>query len=110
MCTTDITKEMGSSEVAIATPGSGWGLAKKGREGKGKSRAWERLVNASQIKQGRLLCSCPQTSSLCTTSHLSHLQKSLPPSGPFFLFQGGTSLTHTIPITNQAPLSSPNAP
>ena len=24
---------MGSSEVAIATPGSGWGLGKKGREG-----------------------------------------------------------------------------
>ena len=64
LCTTDITKEMGSSEVAIATPGSGWGLAKRGRKGKGKSRAQEHLVNANQKKQGSLPGPCPGLSSV----------------------------------------------
>lgn len=79
-----ITKEMGSSEVAIATPGSGCGLAKAGWKGKGKSGAQKRPVNANQIQLGpptlRLLWPC---SSAHPSPHHPPPQKTTAPLLPF---------------------------
>lgn len=83
LCTTDIAEEMGSSEVAIATLGSGWGLAKKGREGKGKSRARERLANANQIRQGSLPCVCLGPLPCLPLATSANIKKASPHQAPF---------------------------
>lgn len=107
LCTTDITKEMGSPEAATATPGPAGAWQRKAGEGKGKSRARERLVNASQDKARAASAPAPRPLP-CVPPATSHLHKGLPPSGPFFLFQWYLPDTHHT-HHKSGPLSSPNA-
>lgn len=100
---------MGSSEVAIATPGSGWGLVKKGKRER-QAQGTEAPGKAKKISQGSLPLAMaqPWPSPLPTTSHSITL-KAASPTRPLLSPAQWCLPPHPYPSQTR-PLSAPQMP